>query len=227
MADESKSGFLSDAMQRVAAHADTLRAGAAESLRQKAAEFREAIGPQKTEPGAFPERPFGREEGGEDVKRIVWTGHTVQTPEGRGYFGAAGLTESGYYRAAEVQVYGADEAWRWQAERYTDKADAVASAEAMAANRLQGAISQNGPEPAWREFFEKEQNVALPDHVKAQADAEIAKTGMQKAPVQEMNAEQAVDNYRDQGKELEAMQEQKRQDAVQEKSDPSVQPDRG
>ena len=67
------------------------------------------------------------------IKHIVWTGHTVRTVEGHAYYGAAGLTESGYYRAAEVQVYGSDELWRWQGERHADKADAIASAESGSA----------------------------------------------------------------------------------------------
>ena len=68
------------------------------------------------------------------------------------------------------------------------------------------------------EGFGKEQNnmAELPEHVKAKADAEMAKTGMQKAPVQDMDAAQAVDNYPDGGKALEAMREQKRQDALME-----------
>ena len=118
------------------------------SLNPEAAEIREAIGPEKVEPVTYPERPFGRDEGGQDVKQVVWTGHTVQTPEGRAYFGAAGLTQAGYYRAAEVQVYGSDELWRWQAERYADKEDAIASAESLSANRLAGGNGKVLPQPA-------------------------------------------------------------------------------
>lgn len=177
-----------------------------------------------------PERTFGRDEGGQDVKRVVWTGHTVETPGGQFYFGAAGLTKGGYYRAAEVQVYGSDELWRWQEERHTAKADAVASAESLSANRLAGEeIRQpmNGAaEPSWAEVFGKEQgNMAeLPDHVKAQADAEMAKTGMQKVAVRDMDTAEAVGNYSDGGRELDAMREQKRQNALLEKQEKTPEP---
>jgi hypothetical protein len=67
----------------------------------------------------------------------------------------------------------------------------------------------------------------LPEHVKAEADAAVAKTGAAKMPVQDMNPAPAVDNYPDRGKELEAMREQKRQEAVQEKTQPSPEPDKG
>lgn len=68
----------------------------------------------------------------------------------------------------------------------------------------------------------------LPEHVKAQADAEMAKTGMQKAAVKDMDAAvQPVDNYGDGGRQLDAMREQKRQDAVQEKTpQPTPEPER-
>jgi hypothetical protein len=233
MALENEPGGLEYIRQQLAAHADAFRAGAASVLRQKAAEIREAIGPEKMEPVTYPDRPFGRDEGGQDVSRVVWTGHVVRTPEGREYFGAAGLTENGYYRAAEVQVYGPDEMWCWQVERHADKEHAIASAETLAANRLAGEEARtpmNGAaEPAWREIFGKEQdNMAqLPEHVKAQADAEMAKTGMQKVAVQDMDAVQPVDNYRDGGKALDAMRDQKRQDAIQEKTpEPTPEPGR-
>jgi hypothetical protein len=189
--------------------------------------LREAIGPEKAEPGAEPQRPFGREEGGQDVKQVVWIGHTVETPEGQRYFGAAGLTEAGYYRAAEVQVYGTDELWRWRPERYSDLADATASAERMAESRLQREAPLNGEQPPWKEFFEKEltNDMAIPDHVKAQADAAVAETGQkEKIPVQNMDAPQAVDNYTDRGKDLDAMRDQKRQDALLEKQEKTPEP---
>jgi hypothetical protein len=229
MPEETSRGILQTARELVAAHADALKQGAAMSLRERAAEIREAFGPERAEPVTYPERPFGRDEGGDDVKRVIWTSHTVQTPEGRAYFGAAGLTESGYYRAAEVQVYGSDELWRWQAERHVDKEDAIASAERLSASRLQeGEAPANGKEFSLREVFGKEQsNMAeLPDHVKAQADAEMAKTGMQKAAVKDMDVAQPVDNYRDRGIELDAMREQKRQDAIPQKT-PEATPEPG
>ena len=98
-----------------------MKVGAAAALEKKQLKSARPSGHRKTEPVKQPERPFGRDEGGDDVKRVVWTGHTVQTPEGQAYFGAAGLTQGGYYRAAEVQVYGSEELWRWQAERHTPR----------------------------------------------------------------------------------------------------------
>jgi hypothetical protein len=178
MADEAKPRFMRNVMQRVAGQADAVKAGAAMAFKEKASDIREAIGPEKLEPVKEPERPFGNDEGGQDVSRVVWTGHTVQTPEGRAYFGAAGLTESGYYRAADVQVYGADELWRWREERHIDKAEAIASAESLSANRLRGEDVRpaNEGEHARREVLGKEQtNMAeIPEHLKAKASAEMA-----------------------------------------------------
>lgn len=121
--------------RQMAGHAEILKSHATERLKQKAGEMREAIGPQKLEPVKEPERPFGRE-GAEDVKQVVWTGHTVESQQGRRYYGAVGLTQQGYYRAAEVQVYGAEERWRWQTGRHSIKADAIGHAEKMSALRL-------------------------------------------------------------------------------------------
>jgi len=139
MADEEKPGFLRSVRQRVAAGADALKAQATAVLNERASAIREAIGPQKTESEPQPDRPFGRDEGGEDVKRVVWTGHTVESPEGKTFFGAVGLTQGGYYRAAEVQAYGPDETWHWQPERHTAREDAIASAETLSVSRLRGA----------------------------------------------------------------------------------------
>jgi len=63
----------------------------------------------------------------------------------------------------------------------------------------------------------------LPEHVKAEADKAVSETGANKLQVKDVNSPQAVDNYADRGKEMEAMREQKREDAQQEKN----QPDRG
>ena len=63
----------------------------------------------------------------------------------------------------------------------------------------------------------------LPEHVKAEADKAVSETGANKMQVTDMSAPQTVDNYADRGKEMEAMREQKREDAQQEKN----QPDRG
>jgi hypothetical protein len=233
MAEDTNPGFLENARDFLASQADALKASASAALRQRAAEIREAIGPEKMEPVTQPERPFGRDEGGQDVSRVVWTGHTVQTPEGHAYFAAAGLTENGYYRAAEVQVYGPDELWRWQVERHADKEHAIASAETLAANRLAGEEARTlinvAAEPAWREVFGKEQdNMAeLPEHVKKLADQARQESRMEKAEVKDMDAAKAVDNYGDGGKALETMREQKRQDAIQDKTpEPTPEPGR-
>jgi hypothetical protein len=223
MAIENEPGGLEYIRQQLAAHADALRAGAASVLRQKAAEIREAIGPEKMEPVTYPERPFGRDEGGQDVSRVVWTGHVVRTPEGREYFGAAGLTESGYYRAAEVQVYGADELWRWQPERYADKEDAVATAETLTANRLaaeEARTPMHGTaEPSLREVFEKEQsNMAeLPEHLKAKADAATA--NLNKTQMAMADAGPSVNKLADayDTKALEAQRAQQRQNVLDRK----------
>jgi hypothetical protein len=222
MADEPKPGFLNDVMQRAAARADAVKAGAAAALREKTAEIREAIGPEKMEPVKQPERSFGRDEGGEDVKQVVWTGHTVQAPEGQSYFGAAGLTQSGYYRAAEVQVYGSEELWRWQGERHADKEHAIASAESMSADRLRGEEARLlvvAAEPAWKEMFEKEQNnvAELPEHVQAKADAVTA--DLNKTEIKMMDAGPSVNQLADSydTKALEAQREQQRQNALDRK----------
>ena len=155
---------------------------------------------------------------------MVWTGHTVQTPEGQTFFGAAGLTQGGYYRAAEVQVYGSDELWRWQLESYAEKADAIASAETLVANRLAAEEARqpmNGAtEPAWREFFEKEQtNMAeLPEHLKAKADAvtaDLNKGGIKMADAGP-SVNQLADSY--DTKAMEAQRAQQRQNALDQKT---------
>jgi hypothetical protein len=63
----------------------------------------------------------------------------------------------------------------------------------------------------------------LPEHVKAEADKAVSEAGANKMPVKDMNSPQAVDNYADRGKEMDAVREQKREDAQQEKK----QPDKG
>lgn len=66
----------------------------------------------------------------------------------------------------------------------------------------------------------------IPEHVKAEADAEVAKTGAQKMPVQDMGETKAVDAY--DTKALEAQRERQRQDALQDKTaEPVQQPDKG
>ena len=219
MAIENEPGGLDNIRQQLAAHAEALKSRATAALRQKAAEFREVIGPQKLEQATYPERPFGRDEGGQDVKQVVWTGHTVQTPEGREYFGAAGLTQGGYYRAAEVQIYGSDELWRWQWERYADRENAIAEAERMADMRLRGETPANGAEPAWRDFFEKEKaNMAeLPEHLKAEADKATANldkgsTNMKDAGAPVYDNADAYD-----AKAMEAQRAQQRQNALDRK----------
>ena len=63
----------------------------------------------------------------------------------------------------------------------------------------------------------------LPEHVKAEADKVVSEAGANKMPVKDMSTPQAVDNYADRGKEMDAVREQKREDAQQEKN----QPDKG
>jgi hypothetical protein len=237
MTDEEKPGLWENVRGRVAAQADALKASAAAALREKAAEIRDAIGPERIEPVTQPERPFGRDEGGEDVKRVVWTGHTVKTSEDKAYFGAVGLTQGGYYRAAEVQVYGADETWRWQAERHTVKEDAISSAQAVSANRLHDEAPKAADEglkygSEWNNpqgDGARLSNMAeIPEHVKAQADAEVAKTGAQKMAVQDMNTRTDKGPDWTDTKGLEAQQAQKREDALREKTpEPDKGPDKG
>lgn len=233
--DKKKPGLLKNAGNRVAAGAGALKAGATAALREKASEFREAIGPEKSEPVKQPERPFGRDEGGEDVKRVVWTGHTVETRGGQAYFGAVGLTQGGYYRAAEVQVYGSGELWRWQSEKHIVKDDAQQSAETMSANRLNPKSTQDkiAPEAAWNTGRESERvegnKMPIPDNVKAEADARMAESKMEKAPVQDMGgtpAAQTADPY--DAKALEAQREQQRQNARDDKAaERGPEPDKG
>jgi hypothetical protein len=67
----------------------------------------------------------------------------------------------------------------------------------------------------------------LPEHVKAQADAEVAATGARKMPVQDMGAQNVAD-WKD-AAAMEAAREQQRQNALQEKAtmpDPH-EPDKG
>jgi len=121
--------------RHLAAHADAIKTGAGDAVKARAAEWREAIGPEKIEPVKLPERGFGHE-GGEDVKRIVWSGHAVRTGEGKTHYSAVGLTETGYYRCADVQVYGAEEKWRWDAKRHASKTDAIGQAQKGLAEKL-------------------------------------------------------------------------------------------
>lgn len=162
--------------KRMAAHADALKAWTGAALRGKASEVRKAIGPEKAQSIKEPERPFGKENGGEDVKRVVWTGHTITSPEGKSYYGAVGLTQDGYFRAAQVQVYGSDETWRWQQQRHTARQEAVSSAGEMAANRLTPEPkSQKRTDVASGKHDSKEQNTMtdkpIPEAAKAQLEA--------------------------------------------------------
>jgi hypothetical protein len=134
--ERESSGFLQNMRERVAGHAGALKESAAAAWREKTAEIREAFGPDKTAPVKEPDRPFGREDGGRDIKRVVWTGHTVEIPQGQRYFGAVGLADSGYYRAAEVRQYGSEEAWKWQGERHIAKEEAIKDAQRLSEDRL-------------------------------------------------------------------------------------------
>jgi hypothetical protein len=232
--NEPKQGFLNNAKQRVTAQADALKDWVSTVLREKATEIRDVIGREKVERVKQPERPFGRDEGGEDVKRVVWTGHTVRTSEGHTYFGSAGLTQGGYYRAAVVQVYGSDELWRWQTERHHVKEDAISSAEKTIANQLR---QETVPAPSnaekwieWAEISqkEKEQEMAeLPEHVKAEAVQ--ATTSMNKAEIQTAEAGRVVKDLADpfDTKAMEAQREQQRQNALDRKTpDVTLEPDK-
>lgn len=67
--------------------------------------------------------------GGEDIKHVVWAGHVVRNTEGQSHYGAVGLTRTGYYRTAQVQVYGGgEEKWCWSPERHTGKYAAIEAA---------------------------------------------------------------------------------------------------
>lgn len=71
--------------------------------------------------------------------------------------------------------------------------------------------------------------MAIPEHVKADADAVREQAGADKYPVKDMGAPQGVDAYDTKG--LEAQRERQRQDAQQEKTpdpkpDPNKDPDK-
>lgn len=120
--------------------AETLRKETGAALKEKATQWRDGFKPQmpRVSEGPLRERAFGRE-GGEDVKHIVWAGHVVRNGEGQSFYGAVGATHNGYYRAASVQVYGGGvEKWNWDAQRYTEKRDAMASAEVSPAMKYGG-----------------------------------------------------------------------------------------
>jgi hypothetical protein len=129
-----------------------------------------------------------------------------------------------------VQVYGSDERWRWQAEQYVDKAEAIERAEEMIANRLQGEAPRNGEQPAWREFFGKEltNNMAeIPEHAKAAA--ENATANLNKGDMNMQNAGPSVNQLADSydTKAMEAQREQQRQNALDRKGpEPTPEPDR-
>lgn len=183
--------------KHMAAHADALKAWTGAALKDKAAGIRGVIGPEKAESIKEPERPFGKE-GGEDVKRVVWTGHKITSPESKSYYGAVGLTQGGYYRAAEVQVYGSDEQWRWQPGQYAVRDDAVKSATRITDTRKgERRMAQN----------------QIPPELAAKARAEVESSGMRanSLSVQAEKQSQAIDTYADKGKALELAREQARQ----------------
>ena len=180
-----------------ATQAGNVKADAAAAVRKKAAGLREAIGPEKIEPVKPPQRPFGRE-GGEDIKQIVWTGHTVQSTQGMSYYGAVGQTESGYYRAAEVQVYGADEQWRWQAERHSLKDDAINSAQ-RATTRIRGGRIM------------AENKISPEVEARAKLAVESAGARINSVPVQAEKQSPAIDTMADGGRALERARVQARQ----------------
>jgi len=136
VADKNKPGLLDTMRRRMAAEADALKAGAASAFKDAAARIREAVGPERTKPVKQPERPFGRDGGGQDVMRVVWTGHTVEDANGQRHFGAVGRTKDGYYKTAEVRTYGGDEVWRWQDEKHPEKDIAAKEAATLSDSRL-------------------------------------------------------------------------------------------
>jgi hypothetical protein len=165
------------------------------------------------------DRAFGRDEGGEDVRQVVWMGHTVRSPEGKDFFGAVGLTNNGYYRAAEVQIYGADEVWRWQGERHTVRQEAISNAEGASTNRLitvaeehRGFQEVEGSKGTVTKHTEDVTMTELPEHVKSQADAEVAASGAQRMAAQDMGPSNATD-WKDTAA-MEASREQQRQNAL-------------
>lgn len=133
---EKKRGLFNTVRARAMAHWGTLKTSASAFYKQKVTELRESVQPEKTKADLAPERFFDRTEHGADVKRIVWTGHTVETGQAQRFFGAVGLTKEGYYRAAEVQAYGGHEEWRWQSARYADKNEAVERASGLSMSKL-------------------------------------------------------------------------------------------
>jgi hypothetical protein len=201
--------------RRVAAQVDSLKASTGAALKQKATEIRNAIGPEKAEPRKEPERPFGKEEGGQDVKRVVWTGHKIANTQAHTYYGAVGLTHDGYYRAAEVQTYGAEEQWRWQPERYADKKDAVDRAAGQIADRFQGE----------KHMAENKMPIVLGDKDKAMVQ-DIGRK-LSSFPMQAEKQSPPIDTYGDQGKALERAREQTRQTDRLPANHDHKQPDKG
>lgn len=78
---------------------------------------------------------------------------------------------------------------------------------------------------SWPQNVEDKQVAEIPEHVKAEADAAVNKTGAAKMPVQDMGETKGVDAYDTKG--LEAQRERQRQDALQDKAaEPVQQPDK-
>jgi hypothetical protein len=130
---------LGKVAKRAKQYAGYMREDAISNLKGKADQigkvFMESEKPS-THAEVHRERPFGRENSGADVKHIVWAGHTVRNSEQQSQYGAVGLTESGYYRSAQVQNYGGIEKWNWSAERHVDKKEAISVAESKSTASL-------------------------------------------------------------------------------------------
>ena len=159
----------------------------------------------------------------------------METPDGKRFFGAAGLTDNGYYRAAEVQTYGSEELWRWQDERHINKTDAIDSAEMKSAERCSGAHEWGrlhreagaALNAAWQGGSEKNEDkkVAIPEHLKVQADAVRTESGAEQYPVKDLGEHKGADWTDTKG--MEAQRALQRQNALDDKAPQPEQPDKG
>jgi hypothetical protein len=130
---------LGKVAKRVRQYAGYMREDAVSNLKDKAGQIGKAF--MKGEKPSIHtdthrERPFSRENGGADIKHVVWAGHTVKNSVQQSQYGAVGLTENGYYRTAQVQSFGGIEQWNWSADRHVEKQGAISVAEYRSAESL-------------------------------------------------------------------------------------------